>query len=184
MFTTYCKNPGNISFGTQESNEQILLFLRRDFITNVPWILSSLLLTIAPTLIGVLSGFANIQMIVLSANFSFILSSIYYLIVLTYIFVNFITWYFNVSLITNIRVMDVDFEDLIYKQISETKFNLVQDVSYKQIGAIQTFYDYGNVLIQTAAAMESFELNAVPQPQKVVETVENLIGKGAKAYGH
>lgn len=183
MFATYCKNPENVRFGTQEPEEKILLFLRRDFITNVPWILSSLLLTISPTLIGSLSGLTNIQIITFSSGFSFIFSSIYYVFVLTYIFVNFITWYFNVSLLTNIRVMDVDFENLIYKQISETKLSLVQDVSYKQIGAIQTFYDYGDVLIQTAAPVDSFILTAVPQPQKVVETVENLIGRGIVTHG-
>src|SRR5437899_8823284 len=68
IFSTYCKNPGNISFGTQEPSEQILLFLRRDFITNVPWILSSLLLTIAPTLLSVITSWTNIQTIVLTGN--------------------------------------------------------------------------------------------------------------------
>ncbi len=177
MFETYCENPGNVTFGTQEPEEKILLFLRRDFITNVPWITTSLILIIAPMTFIILANLTNIQIASIPPNFSFVLVAFYYLIVATYIFVNYITWYFNVSLITNVRVIDIDFEDIIYKDVAETKLDLVQDVSYKQIGVIRTFYDYGDVLVQTAAAVDTFEMTAVPRPQRVVEVVENLIGK-------
>lgn len=182
IFTTYCEYPKNVHFGAQEPNEQVLLFLRRDFITNVPWILSSILLLLAPTLFVAVATASNIQIAMIPVNYGFILSSMYYLIIATYIFINFITWYFNSSLITNVRVVDVDFEDIIYKNVSETKLNLVQDVSYKQIGAIQTFYDFGDVLVQTASAVDNFELEAVPQPQHVVEVIENLIGRRGRSH--
>ncbi|HSW96288.1 MAG TPA: hypothetical protein VLF89_00530 [Candidatus Saccharimonadales bacterium] len=182
IFTTYCEYPKNVHFGTQEPNEQVLLFLRRDFITNVPWIISSILLLLAPTLFLAVATASNIQIAMIPQNISFIFSSFYFLIVATYIFINFITWYFNSSLVTTIRVVDVDFEDIIYKNISETKLNLVQDVSYKQIGAIQTFYDFGDVLIQTAAPVDTFDLNQVPRPQHVVEVIEELIGRRGRLH--
>src|SRR6266581_9423405 len=40
MATSFCKNPTNISFNQQRTDEKILLFLRRDFITNIHWIMS------------------------------------------------------------------------------------------------------------------------------------------------
>lgn len=177
IFTTYCDYPKNIHFGAQAPNEQVLLFLRRDFITNVPWIISSILLLLAPTLFIAVANASNIQVAMIPTNISTIFSAFYFLVVATYIFINFINWYFNSSLITTDRVVDVDFEDIIYKNISETKLNLVQDVSYKQIGAIATFYDFGDVLIQTAAAVDTFDINQVPRPQHVVEVIEELIGK-------
>lgn len=183
FFTTYCEYPRNIHFGTQAPDEQVLLFLRRDFITNVPWIVSSILLLLAPTLFIAVATASNIQIALIPTNISLIFSSSYFLIVATYIFINFINWYYNSSLITTTRVVDIDFEDVIYKNISETKLNLVQDVSYKQIGAIQTFYDFGDVLIQTAAAVDTFDLNQVPRPQHVVETIEELIGKRGRPNG-
>src|SRR4029077_7689113 len=51
LFTTYCKYPRGISFAEQEDNEDIILFLRRDFITNVPWFLSTIGLAFVPFLI-------------------------------------------------------------------------------------------------------------------------------------
>src|SRR5258708_76736 len=182
MFATYGEMPRNIIFGTQEPNERILLFLRRDFITNVPWVISSILLTIAPLLFKSIINLSNISISAIPQNFSTILLSFYYIIVLTYILVNFITWYFNVSLVTNERVMDIDFEDIIYKNVAETKLNLVQDVSYKQVGSMQTFFDFGDVLIQTAAAIDTFKFSSVPRPQKVVEVVQGLIGKEEETH--
>lgn len=177
FFATYGENPDNLHFGTQEPGERILLFLRRDFITNVPWIISGILLIFAPFLLSALASLSNIQFSAIPSNYSLIILAFYYIIVATYIYVNFITWYFNISLVTNKRILDIDFEDIIYKNVAETKLSLVQDVSYKQIGAIQTFFDFGNVLIQTAAAVDTFELTSVPQPQHVVTVVQSLIGK-------
>src|SRR5580704_4322959 len=51
LFTTFCQNPLNISFAEQEDDETIILFLRRDFITNVPWIIASVGLAFVPYLI-------------------------------------------------------------------------------------------------------------------------------------
>jgi hypothetical protein len=92
--------------------------------------------------------------------------------------VSFITWYFNVSLVTSIRVMDVVFSNLVYKNVSATKIDLVQDVNYSQIGVFRTFFDYGDVMVQTAGTLDNFVFEAVPQPENVVHIIEDLIGKG------
>lgn len=177
IFATYRENPSNITFGAQEPNEKVLLFLRRDFITNVSWITVGVVLFIVPTVFIILAKLMNTTLVTLPGNYSFVLQATYYLFVVIYLFVNFIDWFFNTSLITNLRVMDVDFENIFYKDVSETKLTLVQDVSYKQAGFSETVFDYGDVRIQTAAAVDSFNLAQVPRPQRVVEVVEQLIGK-------
>ena len=101
----------------------------------------------------------------------------YYLIVATYWFINFISWYFNISLVTDKRVIDIDFSNLVYKDVAATKINLVQDVSFAQIGAIRTFFDYGDVLVQTAGTLDNFTFESAPQPENIVHIVEDLIGK-------
>lgn len=177
MFATYGERPENVHFDIQEPTEQIILFLRQDFITNVPWIFFSILLIALPIVFTVAENLSNMPLISIPANFSFVLLSFYYLFIATYIFINFITWFFNISLVTNLRVMDVDFADIIYKKVSETRLDLIQDVSYKQVGAIPTFYDFGNVMVQTAAPIDTFEMNRVPRPQHVVEVIQELMRK-------
>src|SRR6185369_728656 len=51
LFATYATHPKGITFANQEPDEIILLFLRRHFITNVPWILGTGLLFLFPPLL-------------------------------------------------------------------------------------------------------------------------------------
>lgn len=177
MFATYAEFPKNIAFQNQEPDEVILLFMRRDFITNVPWITLSIVLVLLPPLLMFLLNSTNATIFSIPMNFLLILLAFYYLIVATYAFVNFIVWYYNASMITNKRVVDIDFADLVYRNVAQTKLSLVQDVSYTQVGVIQAVFDFGDVLIQTAAALDNFKLETVPRPQRAVQVTEDLIGK-------
>ncbi len=172
----FCQNPVNISFQTQEPDEEILLFLRRHFVTNVPWIATTIFFAILPFIIGyVLSLTATVLPISQNAINVFII--FYYLIVFAYAYINFLSWFYNISFVTTKRVVDIDFSELVYKNVAATKLSLVQDVSYSQIGVIRSLFDYGDVLVQTAGAMDNFDLSAVPQPERVVSIIENLIGR-------
>jgi hypothetical protein len=119
--------------------------------------------------------------LVTTKQFLFVIIPFYYIILLTYAFVNFILWYYNAAIITDKRVIDIDFHQLVIKDIAETKLSLVQDVSYRQVGALQNLFGYGYVLIQTAGPLDNFEFYQLPQPAHVVELVENLIG-GRRVY--
>ncbi len=177
LFSSFCKNPEGISFENQEKGEKILLFLRRDFITNAKWILIGIALVILPLLLIFSQQIFGNLLSFLTFKFYLLLLLFYYLFVLTYFYINFITWYYNVALITDRRVIDVDFAGLVYKDVATTKLNLVQDVSYAQVGVIRTFFDYGNILIQTAGSLDNFIFESSPNPESVVQIVEELIGK-------
>ncbi len=179
-FSTLKIYPHNVKFDSQEANEEVLLFLRKHIITNVPWILITLFLILVPPILylflrdnqGLFPQLSQINVLT-----PFILSAFYYLVVLTFIFINFITWYYNISLVTQERVLDIDYSGIVYKNISATKMSLVEDVSFKEIGAIRSMFDYGDVLIQTAGTLDNFDLLAVPQPEKIVQFIEELIGR-------
>lgn len=176
LFTAFHEKPKYIRVINQEKDEEILLFLRKSLFTNVKWVIGSIILLAIPLL---LSLFINPFNSPFGFPFRYILLFVifYYLMVFTYIHICFITWYFNVSLVTNIRVIDIDFSNLIYKNLAATKLNLVQDVSYQQVGALRTLLDYGDVYVQTAGTMENFEFLAIPQPGKAVHIIEDLIGE-------
>ena len=50
LFSAYCMYPDNVTFENQDTNEQIILFLRRHFITNFYWIVSVIILALLPVL--------------------------------------------------------------------------------------------------------------------------------------
>jgi hypothetical protein len=169
-FTGFSPFPKEIKFETQESKEKIILFLRRHFITNIPWIIVSFIMLILPIL---LSPFFNLNF--MPARYQIITFILWYLITSAYILENYLSWYFNVYIITDERVIDVDFYSLIYKRISETKIEKIEDVTYSQGGIAQSFFDYGLVNIQTAGEITEFEFDAIPHPSKVAKVLNQLL---------
>jgi hypothetical protein len=177
LFSAFKKDPDGVDFKDKEGEEKIILFIRRSFITNIRWIFFGSLLLIIPLFLPFILKFFPNPLPLLPAKYYLFLSAFYYLIVATYWFINFISWYFNISLVTDKRVIDINFSNLVYKDVAATKINLVQDVSFAQIGAIRTFFDYGDVLVQTAGTLDNFTFESAPQPENIVHIVEDLIGK-------
>lgn len=177
IFSSYCENPGDISFKNQDKNEDVLLFVRKHFITNFVWITVGIFLLVLPLFIGPITFIFNLSIPFFSTIQILFFTLFYYLFVLSYLFIRFITWYYNVSLVTTKRIIDIDFSDVIYKNLASTTLDLVQDVSYTQTGVFRTFFHYGDVLVQTAGENTHFDFNAVPQPENVVHIIGGLIGK-------
>lgn len=176
FFTSYQENPALVSFQTQEQDERIILFLRRHFITNLPWLLTTAVLILLPIFFaGFLSQLT--ESLLLPERFLFILLVFYYLIVFAYAFINFITWFYAISLITEKEIVDVDFSDIIYHNVATTKLNLIEDVDYTQTGILQSFFDFGDVYVQTAGNKPNFDFLGIPKPKAVASIVHNLIGQ-------
>jgi hypothetical protein len=168
-------NPDNITFENQEEDEEIVLLVRRDLITNVPWILAAVLLAVIPPLIFALSSFFT-PFFQLSILTQLILTIFYYLIVAGFVIVEFAIWYFNIGLVTNRRIIDFDVTGILSKHLSETRLNIIEDVSYTQVGAVRSIFDYGDIYMQTAGTNVNFEFDRSPQPAKITRLIADRIG--------
>ncbi len=178
---SFCDHPDGVRFENQQPDEQILLFLRRHFVTNVPWIfLASILLLLPPLLFLFFPTFPDMFFSSLPGTFIRVFFIFYYLVITTFVIVEFMTWYFNTSFVTQKRIVDVDFSDLLYHDVAVTKLSLVEETNYTQVGFIRSLFNYGDVYVQTAAEKLHFDFLAVPQPKRVVDIVQNLIGKGSR----
>lgn len=164
--------PEDVDFETKESDEKIILLLRRHIVTNVGWILVTLLLIFVPGILGTFGLFS-----LLPRGFDLIITLAWYLFTFVYVIENFLNWYFNVYFVTDIRVIDVDFFNLIYKQVSDAHIDKIQDVTYSMGGVTRTLFNYGDVFIQTAAEVSEFRFEAVPNPDKVARILQDLIRK-------
>jgi len=169
--------PDNVRFDTQAEEEQIILFLRKHWITNLPWVAITFALIFAPPIIFPI--FVSRQILPsLPANFVSVVGIIWYLVTFGFVLVKFYTWYFNVYIVTNERIIDVDFLNLLYKQLSSTRIARIQDVTYKLGGVIRSLFDFGDVFIQTAGTEPNFEFEAVPHPEAVVRKISELMEVG------
>jgi membrane protein YdbS with pleckstrin-like domain len=170
LFSNFTENPSNISFHHREEDEKILLFLRSHLITNLRWVLILFISALIPPLIFFL-GTNNLPFPSLPARFTTIFILIYYLLLFAYAFSNFLTWFFNIFVITKKRIVDIDFNGLLHKETSYAKLNQIQDVSPKIIGFFGTFFHFGNVYVQTAAEKPEFEFHHVEKPDMVAQEI-------------
>lgn len=167
--TSFSFYPDNVRFVNADSQEKIILLVRKHPITNLGWLISAFLMIITPSFVPLLSLFEK-----LPAGYQMIIFLIWYLLTTAFILEKFLYWYFNVCIITDERVIDVDFVNLLYREISEANIDQIQDVSVEIGGGIKTFFGYGNVLIQTAAEVQKLEFIAIPSPDKVAKILREL----------
>jgi len=175
FFSSFCYMPRGVSFSTQQEDEEIILLIRRDFITNVPWIASVFGMIALPFLVAPFFDFLFPFLSFSDSTLGYILF-FYFLIIYGFIIHRFSLWYFHVSFVTNIRIVDVDVHGILIREITETRLELVEDISYKQIGFIPSFFDYGEVHIQTAGAQQNIEFDKAPNPAKIAEIIGDRIG--------
>ncbi|MBI4084599.1 MAG: hypothetical protein HY431_01710 [Candidatus Levybacteria bacterium] len=173
LLTTFCRNPKGITFENQEVDEEIMLFLRRHIVTNVPWVATALALLLFPIFLPFLMplvGFA----------FSFspywiITLGLYYLVVIGYAILQFTAWFYNVGIVTNLRVVDIDINGITNRNIAAAVVQDLVDVEYSQRGFIQSFFDYGNVHMQTEGLKPNFEFLSVPKPAQISDIISGLM---------
>jgi hypothetical protein len=173
-FSAFAMHPGGIRFETQEEKETVILFLRQHIIVNLGWVLIASLLALAPTIILPMIISATGMVVTIPGEYILIGSLFWYLGTFGFVLAKFLGWYFNIYIVTNERVVDIDFYYLLYKQFSQAELNKIQDISYSSGGIFATFFNYGNVAIQTAGEMPNLDFQKVPYPEKVVETIRNL----------
>jgi uncharacterized membrane protein YdbT with pleckstrin-like domain len=160
-----------IKFDTQEIKEKILLLMRAHIITNFKWIIQTILFIIISLLVFTSTEFLNI----LPSNYAFMTVLIWLLFLFAFIVEKSLSWYFNVYIITDERVIDIDFYSLTAKRISETKIDKIEDVSYSQGGILQSFFNYGTVDIQTSAEKTEFDFADIPYPERIASILNQLI---------
>lgn len=172
IFSSFIAQPINTKFENQEKEEKLLLLLRRHFVTNIPWILISFILIIIPLFYGYLPLFNFLP----KQYFGIILIG-WYLLIIAFVFENFLLWFYNIYIVTDERIIDVDFYNILYKEISDAKIDKIQDISYNQNGFVQAIFNYGDILIQTAAEKTQFVFESIPHPDKVVGIINLLIAE-------
>lgn len=163
--------PDKVNFETRESEEKVILLLRQHPITLLPKALVTALMILAPS---ILSIFPILSFSRLPPNFQFIAVLIWYLATAAFVIQSFLPWFFNVYIVTDERVVDIDFYNLVYKEVSDANIDKIQDVTYKMGGVVRTLFNYGDVLIQTASEVPNFEFLAVPKPDKVAKILQDL----------
>lgn len=166
----FMSKPRNLRFETQEQKEKVILLLRRHLITNVPWLVATTAMAIFPFL-----AVRIFPLDFIPPSYRLIIFITWYLLTFAFSFEKFLSWFFNVNIITDERIVDVDFPSILYRDISTTKIDQIQDVSIKVGGFVRSLFNYGDVAIQTAGTVPEICFEAVPRPGRVAKILNDLI---------
>lgn len=169
-FASLAIRPAKIKFDTQEKGEKIILLLRRHPITNFGWVFFTLVLALAPVFI-----LKTLPSDFIPQRFISIAILAWYVLTISFAFEKFLLWFFTVNIVTDERIVDIDYPTLLYRRISDTKIDKIQDKTVAMGGFFQSLFNYGDVLIQTAGEVPEFEFSKVSQPEKVVKILNMLL---------
>lgn len=170
-FAAFAVRPPGAYFASQHHEEQVLMVLRQHPIVNLRWILIAFVMILVPyTVLPLIPVFD-----VVPGRFQFFAFIGWYLLTLAFIVENFLYWYFNIYVITDERIVDIDFYSLIHRSISSAKIENIEDTTATTKGVLGSVFNFGDVNIQTAAEQREFEFLKVPQPATVTKFINELI---------
>ncbi len=172
--------PQGVNFESLDDDETILLLGRRHFITNIGWLAMTCVLFFVPFFWNEFPFFSN-----LSDNVYLSVVMLWYLGMSFYVLINFIMWFYNVYIVTDERLIDLDFNGILNKTINVTQISKIEDINYTQRGLLSSFFNFGDVVAQTSSEQRSgdvgsnevsaFTFESVGDPNEVVRIVSELM---------
>ncbi len=176
FFNAFLYKPRNVHFESQEENEEMYFLLRRHPITNLGWIITAIVMLFTPLIVIEVFQYTKFDSFqYFPAQYQVVMILLWYLFTLFYTFESFLIWYFNVYIITDKRLIDIDFRGFWKKRVSEATYDTVEDVSYETNHFWNILFDYGNIFMQTAAEKSEFEFASIPKPGIVHDKLTDLI---------
>lgn len=170
LLTSFSPKPVDISIDIQASDEHIILLLRRHPITQLRWVGIAFLLALTPWLVSASGMFSF-----LTPSYQFAIGLGWYLAIVGFSFKSFLKWFFHVYIITDERIIDVEFTSLLYKDVSTAKIENIEDITTVASGVLPSLFNFGTVIVQTAATKQEFAFDDVPQPSKVTTLLNELL---------
>jgi membrane protein YdbS with pleckstrin-like domain len=176
FFPHFFENHPKFRFENQEVDEQIELLLRRHPITNLGWIVMSVIAFVFPVIILKFDQILGINLS-LTTPLRIITAVLvfYYMLVFIYFIERFLDWYFNVAIVTDQHVVDINFNSLLSKDVIEVGLEDVESLSIKTGGVLDSLLDYGDVSIMTAAEKHNIEFTDIHRPSYVVDKIQDLV---------
>ena len=86
-----------------------------------------------------------------------------------------IDYWFDIWIITDQRIVNVEQRGLFVREISELNLPKVQDVTSEVVGIIPSILNFGDVFVQTAGEQERFVFHQVPDPNRIKDMLMKMV---------
>lgn len=138
-----------------ESDEKIIREVRRHWIVLLGHIVLTAVLFISPLILYLVALAFLPDKIVQNITDHFFITLFFYalwvLLLWVILFINWTNYYLDVWYITDKRIIDIEQKGIFHREISNLRFNKIQDITVEVKGVVATFFKFGNLRVQTAA---------------------------------
>lgn len=160
-----------------DTDEHILLEVRRHWIVFIGHVISFMFFSVLPLVLYSLAHMFSFPFIeLISAGPIIRIIALFYLVWLLSFWLSFvITWtkyYLDVWYVTEKRIIDIDQQRIFHREVSNLRFDKIQDVTVEVKGFLATWLDFGNIRVQTAAEdSKDFYMTYVACPENVKRVI-------------
>jgi hypothetical protein len=177
-----------VFFPNQRNDEKIFVVARQHFILFLKNVFLIILLTVLPfifilILSQTLFSLNSTNNIILRDVF-YLAVCIYFLTELNFFMANWISYYYNILIVTDERLVEITQDGLFNRNINELSFERVQDISCHTHGFLSTLFNAGDIEVQTGASQPNFHLKNIPLAQDVTGIIGELVVQSKEGVPH
>jgi uncharacterized membrane protein YdbT with pleckstrin-like domain len=165
------------------ANEEIRLMVRKHWFVLVEKMAFLFLMLFLPLLL-----FLAVRMVVgyagegvsgdmsrmFNGGLMFFLSLLWFFFIWIWGFVIWTDYYLDIWVITDKRVFDIEQRGFFRREVSIFRMDRVQDITTNVRGIIQTFFNFGEIHVQTAGSDREFIMRGAPAPTSLKEVISSL----------
>ncbi len=161
------------SFEGMRPEEEVDIFLYSHWLIPVMKFIYYALLTALPLVPLLFFAREIVEYEIISLIFFVLIA--YYMLLWSIMFYEFMIYLLDTWIVTNERILDINQISFFIRTTAELDLSRVQDISVRTSGFIQTIFDFGDVEIQSAGAVNKFLFRQVAHPQMVKDKIMKLV---------
>lgn len=161
-----------LTFEGKKDDEKLLVFVRQHWFLLASPVVFAVGASILPLVLIVV--FASVIVAHPGSSSVFMLGWLVYLMCIWFALAYKVVFYIlNAWIVTDIRIVDVWQKGFFNREISELHLESIQDISVNTKGIVQSYLNFGNIDIQTAATEKLFTFEEVPNPIHIKDVIMN-----------
>jgi hypothetical protein len=164
--------PKGISFYGKDTDEDIAFVVRTHWIAYFPEMLATVFVLLLPLIL-----------MPLSSTFPVLGSPTLYLGVMVLAFgiaftiftTTLLRWYYTVNIITDRRIVVMKMTSAFHHSYAQARLEKIEDITHSHVGLLGTFFDVGDVQVDTAGHEIDFTLRLLPKPRELQDIMHELL---------
>lgn len=166
-----------------EPGEKVIHEVRKHWYVFMWHLIMSGILMFAPlVLYVVILAFLPNEAVVSVTKYFFLSLFVYalwFLLIWIMLFVQWTNYYLDVWYITEKRIIDIQQKGIFHREVSNLRFDKIQDISVEVRGVTATFLKFGDLRIQTASEdSRDFILENAAHPEEARKIIFEMHNKG------